>query len=446
MKRPVFLLCLFLFSCFGIFAQTLNLEQARVLALANSRSLGRYELAIRSSILDERNQLYNMLPSVSARYDASVNYLRNWEFVSPIDTFTSGANFSITQIIFQGGKSFIQKAISSIATESVRKDALAEYFNVLDAVDNAYYAVLEAQATLEAEEASLEAAVLSLAIAEVRVVNGIINRGDFLKALSDKESRENSRNQARRSLTLNIARLRALTGLTTIPELEQIDFSAYEDLLFFLSGISDEEASSLFEDFWIIITSSNPSLAKAALNNQRAQRNLLLAKRDFAPTVSATVFSTGLNYSTANGFNTTSTGGITISGSIPVDFWVISNRVEKSRIARDSAALDYIGAESSLELELQSALLNIFAQAGSVLSSRRSLEYTERHFEYVMERYRLLQSSVSDVSEATSLFINSRNNLNRASFAFLQSLSRLRSLCALEDEDELIKILKGDFL
>jgi hypothetical protein len=63
-----------------------------------------------------------------------------------------------------------------------------------------------------------------------------------------------------------------------------------------------------------------------------------------------------------------------------------------------------------------------------------------------MERYRLLQSSVSDVSEATSLFINSRNNLNRASFAFLQSLSRLRSLCALEDEDELIKILKGDFL
>ena len=106
------------------------------------------------------------------------------------------------------------------------------------------------------------------------------------------------------------------------------------------------------------------------------------------------------------------------------------------------AYLDYENTESSLEQDLQNALLNLFFQAGTVLSSRRSLEYNERLFEYEMERYRLSQSSVSDLTIATTQFINSSNNLHKASYSFLQSLSKLRSLCALDDEEKLLKLLK----
>jgi outer membrane protein TolC len=444
MKRGVILLGIIFIQTAGIFAQTLNLEQTRTLALANSRSLAKYELAIRTSILDERNQLYSMLPSLSAEYNASVYYLKDWEFVNPADTFSAGASFSVTQVIFQGGKSFIQKAIAAIATESVRIDALAEYFSVLDAADNAYYAVLEAAAVLEAEESSLQAAVLGLAIAEIRQAGGMINQGDYLKALADKEARENSHNQARRNLALNTAKLRTMTGLSQTVVPEQIDFSAYEGVLLRLAAISDEDAGALYEEFWKILAVSNPSLAKAALNSQRADKNFTLTRRDYAPALSATIFSTGFNYSTENGFNSPGSGGVSIRGTIPVDFWVLNNRVERSRIARDSAALDYAGAESSLETELQSSLLNALAQAGSVLSSRRSLEYTEKHFEYVMERYRLSQSSVSDLGDASTLLINSRNNLIRASYGFLQSISRLRFLCALDDEEKLLELLMAN--
>jgi outer membrane protein TolC len=444
MRKAIFLFGLFLFSGLGVFAQVLTLDQARTLALTNSRSLARYELSIRSSILDERNQLYSMLPSVSAEYNASISYMKDWEFLNPVDTFNAGATLSITQVIFQGGKSFIQKATSAIATESVRRDVLAEYFSVLDSVDNAYYAALEAAATLEAEESTLESAILSLSIAEIRQSSGMINQGDYLKALADLEARENSRNQARRNLSLSMAKLRSITGLSQTVELEQIDFSVYENVLLRLAAISDEETDALFEEFWNLLAISNPSLAKAALNNQRAENNLTLARRDYAPTISATVFSTGLNYSTANGFNLTNSGGVSIRGSIPIDFWVLNNRIERSRIARDTAAIEYTNTEISLETELQTALLNILAQAGSVLSSRRSLEYTEKHFEYVMERYRLLQSSISDLNEASTLLINSRNSLIRASYSFLQSLSRLRSLCALDDEERLIGMLLGE--
>jgi len=441
MKRLIVFFIFILFANCYIYSQTINLEQARELGLANSRSLKKYEMAIRSSVLDERNQLYSMLPQVSADYRASSYYLRDWNFVSPADTFTTGASFSITQIIFQGGKSFVQKAISAIATESVRKDAQAEYFNVLDAIDSAYFAVLEAGAALKAEELSLKAAELGLTIAQVRRESGMINQGDYLKALADKESRENSYNQARRNLSLNMTRFKNLTGIKETPELEQIDFSSYEDIISHLSGISDEGAESLFETFWQIMAKDNPALAKAALNNKRAEKNHTLVIRDLAPTIRATIFSADVNFIAPDKTGSSNQGGVSITGSIPVDFWVFANRMEKSKLSLESASIDYENSISSLEQELRNALSGTFSQSGTVLSSRRSLEYTEKHFEFVMERYRLSQSSVSDLTEATSLFINSQNNLNRASYSFLQSLSKLRSLCAFEDENELIKIL-----
>jgi outer membrane protein TolC len=446
MKRIVFFILVIIFQQGTyLMAQTLSLEQARALGLANSRSLAKYNLAIQNSLLNEKSQLYTMLPTVSANYSASMDYLnKDWGFVNPVDTFSAGANFAVTQKIFEGGKSLIQKAISSIATESVRKDALAEYFNVLDAVDNAYYAVLEAAASLETAESSLQTANLSLSVAEIRQASGMINQGDYLKALADKESRENSRNQARRDLTLSTTKLKSFIGLKESPELVQVDFASYENVIRGLAEISDAAADTLYNKLWKVISQANPSLARAALNSQTAEKNLSIAKRDISPTLSATVFSTGLSYSKAKGFGTATGGGVTLSGYIPIDFWVRSNKIEKSKIAVNSAALDYIGAEISLETEVQSALLNIFAQAGSVLSSRRALDYAEKHLEYVMERYRLSQSSVSDVSDASVLASSSRAQFIRSQYGFLQSLSKLRSLGAMDDEERLIKSLLGD--
>jgi outer membrane protein TolC len=386
-----------------------------------------------------------MLPSVSAGYSASMNYLnRDWEFVNPVDTFNSGLDIAVTQKIFEGGKSFIQKALAAIATESVRNEALAEYFNVLDSADNAYYAALEAAATMEAEEASLQTALSGLAIAEIRQASGMLNRGDFLKALADKEARENARDQARRSLSLSRMKLKALTGIETSATLEQVKFDAYDGLIRALAGISDEDADALYDRFWRLLVQANPSLARAALNKQRAEKNLSMAKREYSPTLSATLFSSGINYSVASGFASSSGGGLTIRGSIPVDFWVMNNKIEKSKIARDSTALDYKSAEINLETELQSALFNAFAYAGAVVHSRLSLEYAEKHFEYVSERYRLSQSSISDLGEASALLINSRNSHIKSRYGFLQALSKLRSLGAIDDEQKLMKILTGD--
>jgi outer membrane protein TolC len=445
MKKRVLLVCLMVCLGFDVFTETINLEQARTLALAHSRSLAGYNMAIRNSILEERSQLYLMLPSLSAIYNVDMNYLNNnWGFVNPSDTISTGLAFSVTQILFNGGKSFIQKAINAINTESVRNDALAEYFNVLDSADNAYYAVLEAMASLEAAESSLQTATASLAIADIRQAGGMINQGDYLRALADKEAQENSRNQARRNLVLNRTKFNALTGLSGTADLAPIDFDVYEQILKRLDGMADEEFDALYRAMWDIMMQTNPSIKRAALTNKISEKNLSIAKRDYLPTITATVFSGGLQYSPSTGFKRSLEGGLSLRGNIPIDFWTMANQIERNKIARDSAALNYLDAEASLETELQSTLINTIAQAESVLSSRRTQEYTEKHFEYVMERYRLSQSSVSELGEASSLLITSRNNYITATYGFLQSLSKLRLLGAIDDEEKLARLLLGN--
>ena len=444
MKKILLICGLILLVTSMALAQTISLEEVRTLALANSRSLAKYNLALTNTLLDERSRIYSNLPSLSLGGTASMNIWNQSGLIAdPLKTFDASVSVSVshTQKIYDGGKNRIQKAINEIASESSRKDALAEYFNVLDSADNAYYAVLEAMAVLDAEESSLQTALTSLSIAQVRQANGMINQGDYLKAMADKEARENSRNQARRNLTLNVMKLKAITGLTDLPELQQIDFSGYADLMSRLGSISDNEADLLYGELWKTIASTNPALAKSALASQRAENNLSMAKSAYLPTLSASL-SAGLNFSIKDGIGL-SGGKLSLNLSVPVDYWVIANNVEKSKNARDSAALDYIGTEINLGTDLQSALINVFTYAGSVSNTSLTLAYAERHFNYVMERYRLSQSSISDLNEASTLLINSRNNLTKARSGFLQSLSKLRSLGAFQDEEKLIGILMG---
>jgi outer membrane protein TolC len=426
----------------------LSLEQTRLLALANSRSLAKYNLAIKNSELNEQSQFYTNLPTLSLGVSASMTLWNSDGMgeTSLADTLTGGANFSVSQKLFNGGKSLVQKAINSIAADMARKDALTDYFAVLYAADTAYYELLQAAAALESAESALQTAELSLSIAEIRSTGGMMKSGDYLQALSEKESKENARNQAKRDLTLKGVKIRNLTGLKETqgewmapPVPQPVDFEAYETLIGKLAVLTEGETDALCTNLLKTAAAKNPALAKAVLTKQQAEKNVTLAARDYAPSLSAS-FSTGLNYSVSNGLEP-STGRLSLSGSIPLDFWVTANNVEKKRIARDQAALDYLGAEENLETDLQTALLDLIAQAGSVLSTRRACEYAEKHFEYVMELFRLSQNSVSTLSDASALVSSNRNQLIRSRYGFLLSLSKIRSLGAFEEESDLTDLL-----
>jgi outer membrane protein TolC len=421
-------------------AQTLTLEDVRSLALANSRTLAKYNLTLQSNLLEERAAFYNYLPSPSLGVSAGLTLWNTGAGEQKIiDTFKAGASLGVSQTLYDGGKNRILSAINSITTDITRKNALAAYYEVLAAADKAYYELLQAAASLESAESALRTAELSLSIAEVRSATGMMNPGDYLQALAEKESKENTRNQAARTLLLKGVAIKNITGLTDVPEPEAVDFDRWEPLLAALAVMTEEQIGRLYTDLLSAAAVGNPALANAALASLKAEHNVTQAVQAYYPTLSMSV-STGLDYSAANGFKLSS-GSLSLSGRIPLEVWVTANSVEKSRIARDAAALDYAGAEETLATELQTALLDLIAQAGSVLSTRRAFEYTEKRFEYAMELFRLSQNSVSALSDASAQMSSNHNQLIGAQYGFLLSLSKIRSLGAFEDEAALSALL-----
>jgi outer membrane protein TolC len=419
---------------------SLGIDEARTLALANSRSLAKYNLAIDAGILDQRGQFYTLLPSPSLGASASGTLWNAQEGSAEFkDTVGTGLSFGVSQQIFDGGKFVVNKTIAELGAEMARQDSLAEFYAVLNAADSAYYACLQAEAGLESAESALETAELGLAMAETRAGNGMIKQGDYLQALAEKESRENARNQARRDLALAALRLKILLGLEETPLPRQVEFEGYTALIEEIAALTEEQILRLYDELLGLARASNPALAKASLRKLQAESQTSLAARDFSPTLSAS-FSTGLNYSVQDGLKPSS-GSVSLSGKIPLDYWVLRDNLAKKKISGEQAALDYGGAEESLETELYTALLDLVSQAGTVLSSRRAGEYADKHFEYVMELYRLNQNSVSDLQEASSLARTNHNQLIRARYGFLTSLSKLRSILVMEDQAALEDLL-----
>ncbi|ULQ60302.1 TolC family protein [Brucepastera parasyntrophica] len=421
----------------GCFAgEILTLEDARTLALANSKSLSRYNLATEIALLDERSQMYSNLPSLSLGISGSATLWGGDEFT---DSLSAGASVGLNQTIWSGGKNSVLSAINKISTEITRQDAIAEYFNVLDSVDSSYYGILQSRASLDAAAAALDTAALGLSIAEIRYEGGVISPGDYLQAVAEHESKKTAQNQAKRDLALSIAKLRSVTGLSSIPDLESIDFENYETLIQGLSVLSDDETDTLFAALWTKLRTANPGLAKAALQTEKSDKSVSLAKKDYFPSLSAGI-STGLNYSYTNGFETSS-GKLTISGNIPLDFWVTSTSVNSKKLALEQSLLDYSSAESSLDLEVRTGLLDCIAQASSVISSRKAAEYAQKHFENQLELYKLAQASVSELSDAAALLSSNQTQLIKAQYGFLSCLSVIRSLGAFESEDQVILFL-----
>ncbi len=437
--KKIFTLLIVFGLCAACFSEEmLTLEEVREMVLSHSRSLSKINLSIQSSVLNEKAELFDYLPSLSLGASASTSL---WGERSIQDSFDAEVTLRLDETIpiWNGGKNSVLREINKIATAITRTEALSEYFSVLDSADETYYGVLEAEASLDLANTSLENSALALSIAEIRYEGGMINITELLQAQADHESKKTSLNQARRDHSLALARLKSITRLSAIPHLQNIDFTAYEHLIEELSLSSDEVIQNLYTELWKILSAKNPSFSRAALALQRAGQNVDLTSRDYLPSISASL-STGLGYSYRNGFNL-SDGSLSISASIPLDFWVTQNNVQSRRIIQQQNVLDYEDTLSSLDISVQTGILNCIAQAASVISSQKALAYAEKHYESVLELYQLSRNSVSDLSAAEAMVSSNRNQLIRAQYSFLQCLSVIRSLGAFESDQEVIDFL-----
>jgi outer membrane protein len=409
----------------------ISLAEARERAVASSRVLKKALLSVDGARLTQKAQLYDVLPQLAAGAQASRTYPDASEVVA-------GASLSVSQAVYDGGKHRAQSSVNALATRIAQEQAREAHLAVLQGVEEAYYGVMEAAATVDAARGDLEASRVHDELSQARLEVGTITRQARLQVLSEMASKETALSDARRSLSVATAKLASLVGLPGPLTLAGVDFGRYEDLAKRLAALADESTAALFSRLFGEASRRNPTLAVAALESSKARSEVALARRDYLPTISA---SWAHSVDTTGTDDRTGTGSVGVTASIPLNAWITTAAVDARRTSAGEADLSLEEERRTLELEIQEAVYDTVASARSIASSRRALEYAESAYQSVLESYRLSAASSSNLSDAEALVSTNRSSLISTRHRFLTNLSTLRTLAGLDGEDALLEII-----
>jgi outer membrane protein TolC len=446
-KKTVLLLLVLLVPP-GASASELTLEDIRKAAVAASPVLKKLELSRQNLALARMADFFKYLPSPSAGFSASYPLLDSSSPASQgIDQLSSSARLSVSENIslYDGGKSRIQRRNMALDESSLDAETQAKFFALIEEADARYFACLEAAAAVETAELQMEISSLALEIAEIRRAGGLLSPSDYYLALANKSAAESSRAAALTGLALAQRRLEQITGVNGIGSSEAlapVNFENYEELLNGVSRWTMEEITRRCQELGALLSSRSPSLRSASITLRRAENEYALSKSAFLPSLNLSLsFDLGYNFTAKSPADPLSYGAaLTLGGTIPLDYWVLSNNRQRQKNSLESSRIDYGDALAAFDIELQSQLFNLAGNSRTLLASRQQAEYSALLLEQQRELFRLSGTSMTAFLDASSRSLSSETAKTRAEFAFLRSLSALKSLGAFE-EAELFAIL-----
>lgn len=413
-----------------------GLEEVREMALAKSTVLRKAVLAWESATLAEKAQDYKRLPSLGASASASLDYLAAGGLA---DGLGASARLSVSQAVYDGGTLAAQSKSSNLAVESAAELIRGARVDVTGQADTAFYTVLKADANVAAAESDLEAAHLRLRMAKAKSEAGVIAQSDYLQAESEAAARGTALIKARTALASARARLVSMTDLPASFVLVPVEFARYDGLLDRLSSLDELAVDRLSDDYFTMAAEGNPELAGYALAAHKATIAVDVAKSAYLPSVSAG-FSQGLSYDATKGFSV-GAGSVSLSATMSLDLWSTSTSIKSAEVTAAMAALEGSAGAESVALDIEVAVNGLLSAVQSIVSSSKALEYAQSSYRSVLEKFTLSAAAASDLSAAEALVSTARTGLIGARYDFLATLSGLRGLVGLEEDDRIVASL-----
>jgi outer membrane protein TolC len=446
MNRPSFLFFFFFVSA-AAFSAELTLEDIRRAAATSSPALKQLELSKQNQALSKMAAYFKYLPSPSASASASYPLLTEDSPSPPQDRLSAGISLSVEErlTVYDGGKSRIERSNQALEDSSLDAKTQAQFFAVIEEADSRYFNYLEEAASLKTAELQMEISSLTLEIAEIRHAGGLLSPGDYYLALSDRAAAEGALAAAQTGLSLAKTRLEQISGIDNIEGLRPLDFKDYEGLFTGISRWTIEEIGDRYQKLRSGLSSRSPSLKSAYLSLKQAENNYALSKSAFLPNLSLSLsLGLGYNFTAKSPAKPLSYGAsVTLGGTIPLDYWVLSNSERRQKNSLESSRIDYENALAAFDIELQSQLFTLAGSSRTIIASRRQAEYSTLLLEQQQELFRLSSTSMSSLLDASSRSLSSETQKTKAEFSFLRNLSALKSLGAF-DEEELFSLLGED--
>ena len=388
--------------------EVLTLEKCVSIALANNPNIiasGGTVVVNESKLGEARSPYY---PQVSA----SAGYSRNSAPVSSVtrSTVAPGHDYdqynnsvSLTQNIYDFGKTSSQVGIQRLNLESSRSDLDGIRSQTVFNVKQAYYSVLQAKRNREVVIESIKQFEDHLEQARGFYAVGTKPRFDVTKAEVDLSNARVNLIKAENALKIAYVNLNNAMGTPMAP-----DYTVEDNLVF-------QKYDITFEDAIGTAYGVRPDLKSTLSREKASEESIELAKKGYYPalTGSAAYNWTGQKYPLDEGWNVGATVTIPLFSGFLTKY-----QVDESRASLDVARANEKVLRQSIYLDVQQAYLNLKAAQESIPAAELALKQAQENLDLANGRYSAGVGSPIEVTDAQVNYISAKTAYNQALYDY----------------------------
>jgi outer membrane protein len=385
-------------------------------ALENDPQIREAEATRRANREAKPLALSSLLPQVSANANRTRSKSEtNFDDLDPSTearwTTATGWSLSLTQNLFSWSN-WVALSTANHQVAQAEANYMVAQQSLVQRVATQYFAVLQAQDALRAQEAARDALSRQLEQAERRFEVGLIAITDVQEARAARDSSNANVIGARRQLSSAEEQLRAIIG-NKPPSLNEPTEA--------MPLLSPEPAS---EEAWVNLSmEQNLSLISSRLAADIARDQ---ARSSYSGHLPSLNLSAGRSYSKRNGLETDG-DSIGLSISVPI----FSGGAAQSRVRQSQ--YQWIAAKERLERtsrdterQARDAYLGVNSEIARVQALRQALESSRTALAATEAGYEVGTRTAVDVLSSRQQLIQAETNYSAAKYSYLNNLVALR--------------------
>ncbi|NDP22594.1 MAG: TolC family protein [Paludibacter sp.] len=386
--------------------QQMTLQQCVDSALANNRNVKQGALVKKTKEISYQQARLNLLPNLNA----SAN--QNWTFgrsqiqdgtYQNINSSSSSFNISSGLNLFDGLKMkynidarMADLKVSEAELEKIRQDIILN-------VSSAYLQVLLNKELLLISTNQLKLTDTKMEQQKSLVEAGKMAEGEMYALVAQQSKEESSRVQAENNLKLSLLDLAQILELN---DFEKLDIIVPDDLL--NNELQLLDAQTVYEN----AISHRPEVKSAEYQLQSSERNVMIAKSGFYPTLNFGVNVGGGYY---NSVSTPLSTNLGFSLNVPIfNKFETKNQVKTAQINVESNKLNVDNTKLELRKTVQQAYFNALAAKAKWEAANKSEIANNEAYRFANQKYEGGRATVYELYQ-------SKNNLAQAQSEVVQS-------------------------
>lgn len=417
----------------------LDLQTALKIAQDNNPTIKIADLEIQRVDYTKKENIGNLLPTVSATGQYTNNIMKSVMFVPASmaaalggqkymeigykNSYTATVSASMPLVNFA-----LWEQIKSKQTDIdlILEQARSSKINMTKQVKDAYFSVLLAKSSLKVLEQSISNAKEALRTTKAAYDNGLSSEYDYIRAQVQVNNLNPSYIAAKNGVDLAILQLKMILSL---PENQKVDISEkLEDYENNVSLLNDMENNTLL--------ANNTELRQLDLNIQSLQHKLKMTNAQHMPSLAAFgqyQYLTQAEDFRIKDYDWVSSAAVGLQLSIPIfQGNRVINQSKQVKIAIQELELQKNYTTDGMNLQVTSAINNMKAAHEQLIANKDAINQAQRGYEIAKVRYSTGSGTILELNDSELSLTQSKLNYQQSLYNYLSAQTNLEKVLGKE--------------